>query len=52
MPKATRKSARKAETPLRQRKFAVAEKEVLERIVTEGDQISVNMTWKKKIDLS
>ncbi|KAI8378646.1 ribosome biogenesis protein SLX9-domain-containing protein [Choanephora cucurbitarum] len=55
MPKATRKSARKAETPLRQRKFAVAEKEVLERIVTEGDQISTvsaqsTMTTIKKDD--
>ncbi|KAI8327087.1 ribosome biogenesis protein SLX9-domain-containing protein [Blakeslea trispora] len=52
MPKAARKSIRKTETPLRQRKFAVSEKEVVERIVTEGDQISTvsaqTMTIVKK----
>ncbi|KAI8047074.1 ribosome biogenesis protein SLX9-domain-containing protein [Gilbertella persicaria] len=41
MPKATRsRSLKKADTPLRQRKFAVSEKQVLERIVTEEEQIS------------
>ncbi|KAI8984313.1 ribosome biogenesis protein SLX9-domain-containing protein [Mycotypha africana] len=43
MPKATKTSRSKKaaeRTPLRNRKFAVSEKEVLERIVTDGDQIT------------
>ncbi|KAG2212237.1 hypothetical protein INT47_001596 [Mucor saturninus] len=40
MPKATRNRSKKIETPLRQRKFAVPEKQVLERVVVKEDQIT------------
>jgi hypothetical protein len=43
MPKAARlkSKAKKLDTPLRQRKFAVSEKEVLEKLVVNGEEISV-----------
>lgn len=41
MPKASKSRSKKVDTPLRQRKFAVPEKEVLEKIVTKGDEITV-----------
>lgn len=45
MPKAskTKSRSKKIDTPLRQRKFAVPEKQVLEKIVTNGDEITVSM---------
>jgi hypothetical protein len=42
MPKASKTSrSRKVETPLHQRKFAVSEKQVLEKIVTDEEKIEV-----------
>lgn len=51
MPKASKSKSRsnKIDTPLRQRKFAVPEKEVLEKIVTKDDEITVS--WISKVDL-
>lgn len=43
MPKASKSRSKKVDTPLRQRKFAVPEKEVLEKIVTHGDEITVRI---------
>jgi len=44
MPKATRASrSKKVDTPLRQRKFAVPQKQVLEKVVTQNEEISVNL---------
>jgi hypothetical protein len=44
MPKASKSRSKKIDTPLRQRKFAVPEKQVLEKIVTDGDEITVSTT--------
>ncbi len=43
MPKASKskRGSKKIDTPLRQRKFAVPEKEVLEKIVTQEGEITV-----------
>lgn len=44
MPKATRASrSKKVDTPLRQRKFAVPQKQVLEKVVTQDEEISVSL---------
>jgi hypothetical protein len=46
MPKATRTSrSKKVDTPLRQRKFAVPEKQVLEKVVTQDEEISVSLNY-------
>jgi hypothetical protein len=43
MPKASRTSrSKKVDTPLRQRKFAVPEKQVIEKVVVENEDVSVN----------
>lgn len=41
MPKASKSRSNKVDTPLRQRKFAVPEKQVLERVVVKNDEITV-----------
>lgn len=41
MPKASKSRSKKVDTPLRQRKFAVPEKQVLERVVVKDDEITV-----------